>query len=182
MKKIYMILLCLVFLSSCEKVWVEDLKEQAYDSIRGKYEIESAVWEGAEPVDIDGDGTASFDYLAEWESVWSGGPGWHSVSNERGSLYIPYTIDDNADWGGPPKIARRNREFRFNIQAVVEGGKSHLEFELPEDEECEFEHSGYGVITLRTNITFTVLAGSEETKDITGPVLLKYVRTEYRSE
>ena len=177
-----MILLCLVFLSSCEKVWVEDLKEQAYDSIRGKYEIESAVWEGAEPVDIDGDGTASFDYLAEWESVWNGGPGWHSVSNERGSLYIPYTIGDNADWGGPPKIARRNREFRFNIQAVVEGGKSHLEFELPEDEECEFEHSGYGEITLRTNITFTVLAGSEETKDITGPVLFKYVRTEYRSE
>lgn len=168
-------------LASCEKIWKEDLMEQAFDSIRGEYEIESAVWEGAEPIDINGDGTASFDYLEEWESVRSGGPGWHSVGNQGGVLYIPYTIDRNAQWGGRPELSRRNREFRFDMKAVIEGGESRLEFVLPE-EECEFEHSGYGEITLRTDVTFTISVSREETMEITGPIFLKYVRTQYTSK
>ena len=56
MRKLSILIICLLPLVSCEKVWVEDLQEKAYDTIRGTYEIESAVWEEAEPIDINGDG------------------------------------------------------------------------------------------------------------------------------
>lgn len=170
----------LAVLVSCEKVWVEDLQEKAYDTIRGLYEIESAVWEGTEPIDLDSDGTASFDYYQEWNSVYSGSPVWASVGNESGTLEIPYTVDSNADWGGWVDISRRGLDYRFDIKAVIEDGESHLEFTLPEDIDAEFEHSGYGRITLRVNVTCTVKIGEYESKEITGPVLIRYVRTEYR--
>ena len=75
MRKLSILIICLLPLFSCEKVWVEDLQEKAYDTIRGAYEIESAVWEEAEPIDINGDGHASFDYYAEWNSISAGAPG-----------------------------------------------------------------------------------------------------------
>ena len=67
-----------LLLSSCEKVWEEDLKERALDTIRGEYEIVSVVWEEDEPIDINGDGRASFDYFAEWNeasAIW-----WNCIS------------------------------------------------------------------------------------------------------
>ena len=76
MRKIFYIILCIAGLSSCEKVWVEDLQEKAYDTIRGEYEIESATWEGPDPIDLNGDGVASFDYLKEWDAIISGSPAW----------------------------------------------------------------------------------------------------------
>lgn len=180
MRKIFYIILCIVGLSSCEKVWVEDLQEKAYDTIRGEYEIESATWEGPDPIDLNGDGVASFDYLKEWDAIISGSPAWSNVGNTKGRLRIPYTVDDNADWGGRVNIVRRSLEYRFEIKAVIENGESHLEFILPEDIDAELEHSGYGKITLRTNVTCTVRTGENESEDITGPVFIRYNRSEYR--
>ena len=182
MRKIFYIISCIAGLSSCEKVWVEDLQEKAYDTIRGEYEIESATWEGPDPIDLNGDGVASFDYLKEWDAIISGSPAWSSIGNTKGRLGIPYTVDDHADWGGMAdvNIARRTQEYRFEIKAVIENGESHLEFILPDDIEAEFEHSGYGKIALRVNVTCTVKTGEYESKDITGPVLIRYYRSEYR--
>ena len=51
----------------------------------------SIVWEEAEPIDINGDGEASYDYLAEWDKVISGGPGNNSIHNDRDNLHpSPY--------------------------------------------------------------------------------------------
>ena len=162
---------------SCEKVWVEDLQERAYDTIRGVYEIESIVWEEDEPIDIDGDGEASFDYLAEWNKIYSGSPSYSIVSNEVGSLGIPYVVDQNAKYGGYPNLSRWNDDYRFKIKAVIEENDSHLEFELPkqgekfEYSESEFTHSGYAELTLRTMVTLDVLVSQEKSEKVTGTIL-----------
>lgn len=51
MRRILYIIILLPAVLACEKVWEEDLREKALDTIRGYYEIESATWEGAAPVD-----------------------------------------------------------------------------------------------------------------------------------
>ena len=174
-------------LTSCQKIWVEDLQERAYDTIRGKYEMQSAVWEGPEPIDINGDGTASFSFLDEWSSIHTGAPLCHAnVDNEGGTLEIPYTIDERDErdhlLGRSPKLARRSEYFSFSLKAVIDGkDESHLEFDLPEGE-YEFCHSGYGEITFRTVISFAVKVDEVVSEEIEGPVLIRYVRTEYRGE
>lgn len=178
MRKLLILIICLLPLVSCEKVWVEDLQEKAYDTIRGTYEIESVVWEEAEPIDINGDGQASFDYYAEWNSISAGGPGWSNVGNERGQLCIPHVVDSNADWNGYPNLGRRHLNYNFKIKAVIEGNESQLEFELPDDG-SEFTLSGYGEITLRTKVTLHILTAPEKSEQITGTILIKYVRTKY---
>lgn len=186
MKRFAILVLCLMV--SCEKVWVEDLQERAYDTIRGVYEIESIVWEEAEPIDIDGDGEASFDYLAEWNKIYSGSPSYSIVSNEVGSLGIPYVVDQNAEWGDNPSLSRWSDNYTFKIKAVIEGNDSHLEFELPkqgekfEYSESEFTHSGYAELTLRTMVTLDVLVSQEKSEKVTGTIFIKYIRTEYRSK
>lgn len=177
---IYSVFICLVVLSSCEKVWVEDLQEKALDTIRGIYEIESAVWEGADPIDIDGDGNASYDYKEECDRITVGWCPEHIVSNKSGRLYIPYIVDEGDGWEGYPLLGMHTREYRFNLEAVVENGESRLEFVLPEQNSV-FVHSGYGEITLRTEVTFTTLISPDQTKEFTGPVLFKFIRTEYTS-
>lgn len=179
MRKLSILIICLLPLFSCEKVWVEDLQEKAYDTIRGRYEIESAVWEEAEPIDINGDGHASFDYYAEWNSISVGGPGWSNVGNERGLLCIPYVVDSNADWNGYPSLGRRHLDYKFKLKAVIEGNESHLEFELPDDG-SEFTLSGYGEITLRTKVTIHVLAEEGKSRQTTGTILIKYIRSKYQ--
>ena len=64
--RIIHIFVMIPFFCACEKVWEADLREKALDTIRGIYEIESAVWEGQEPLDINGDGNATFDYYSEY--------------------------------------------------------------------------------------------------------------------
>ena len=179
MKRFAILVLCLM--ASCEKVWIEDLQERAYDTIRGEYEIESIVWEESEPIDIDGDGDASFDYLAEWNKIYSGSPSYSIVSNEVGSLGIPYVVDQNAKYGGYPNLSRWNDDYRFKIKAVIEENDSHLEFKLP-DEESEFTHSGYGELTLRTKVTLDVLVSEEKSQKVSGTIFIKYIRTRYRSK
>ena len=177
---IYSVFICLVVLSSCEKVWMEDLQEKALDTIRGIYEIESAVWEGSEPIDIDGDGNAAYDYKEECDRITVGWCPEHIVSNKSGRLYIPYIVDEGDDWEGYPLLGMHTREYRFKLEAVVENGESRLEFVLPEQNSV-FVHSGYGEITLRTEVTFTALISPDQTKEFTGPVLFKFIRTEYTS-
>lgn len=179
MRKIYCLFISAAALTSCEKVWVEDLQKKAFDTIRGEYEIESVTWEGPEPIDINGDGQASFDYYEEWDSVISGSPCSSFIYDDGGYLGVPYTVDQNADWNGSPSLARRRYDFEFGMKAVVEGNEAHLEFQLPV-EDCEFNHSGYGEITLRINVTLTVMTADKKTEEKSGPVFIKYVRSEYR--
>ena len=88
MKKFIIYNLCILSLFSCEKIWVEELHERACDTIRGLYDPVSIVWEEAEPIDINGDGEASYDYLAEWDKVISGGPGNNSIHNDRAAFVL----------------------------------------------------------------------------------------------
>ena len=182
MKKTIISCICILSLLSCEKIWVEDLCEKAYDTIRGYYDIESIVWEEDEPIDIDGDGEASFDYLAEWSRILYGSEGDNIITNSRGSLSIPYIIDSRANYGPghEPSLSNSFIGYHFLLNAVVEGNDSHLEFKLPADG-SEFSHSGYGEITLRTEVTLTTLTEAGTTKDVTGTILIKYIRTQYRT-
>lgn len=180
MNRIDIVFICLAALCSCEKVWEEDLQEKALDEIRGRYEIVSAVWEGDSPIDIDGDGNASYDYYAEWNQVDVGWHPQHTVYNRYGRLDIPYTSSFNDQWGVPVFLERRYETLKFDIEVVIGGGESRLEFALP-DQNSQLTLSGYGEITLRTDVTFTVLAGPGEAREVTGPVLFKFKRIEYIS-
>ena len=187
MRKSYIIFICLLSLASCKKIWVEDLQEQAYDTIRGVYELRTVTWDAPEPIDIDGDGVASFDYYEEWNRVDTGSPGYSSVSNKRGSIQVPYVVDSNADWGGRVNLSRRHLDYTFSVEAVIEGNTSRLMLtphssDSQENTDWEVELSGYGEITLRTNITLTVLTGPEQTEEVSGHITLYYVRTRYTSE
>ena len=182
MKKFIIYNLCILSLFSCEKIWVEELHERACDKIRGLYEPVSIVWEEPEPIDIDGDGVASFDYLAEWEKIFQGSPGDNIINNDHGTLDIPYIRDLDAEetdspWYSPD-LAQWHIKYDFNIRVVIEGNESHLEFDLPDDG-SEFCHTGPGEITLRTKVTLTTLTESGTTKDVTGTIFIKYVRTQY---
>ena len=179
MRKYLIYTLCLFSLLSCEKIWIEDLKEQAYDTIRGLYNIESIIWEEEDPIDIDGDGEASFDYFAEWNKLYYGiGEGYNAITNDRGQISIPYVQADNYTEGWEPTLSKWNEQYHFGVKAVIEEGTSHLEFELPEDG-SEFTHSGYGEVTLRTQVTLTTRTQSGTTEDVTGTIFIKYVRTQY---
>ncbi len=180
MNRLYIVIICLAALSSCEKVWEDDLQEKALDAVRGRYEIASAVWEGSGPIDINGDGNASYDYYAEWNQVDVGWHPQHTVNNRLGRLDIPYTYCENDHWGGFVILERRYERLEFDIEVVIEGGESRLEFTLP-DEDSQLTLTGYGELTLRTDVTFTVLVSPEETEEVTGPVLFKFKRTEYIS-
>lgn len=181
MRKSIIYLLCAFSFLSCEKIWVEDLLEQAYDTIRGEYEIESIVWEEQDPIDIDGDGVASFDYLSEWNRIYSGSPCYNAVTNERGQLGIPYVklmFDNYQEDIVDTQLTRWSEGYYFGVKAVVEENTSHLEFTLPDDG-AEFIHSGYGEITLRTTVTLKTIDQSNKGKDVSGTIRIKYVRTKY---
>ena len=91
-----MIFICLLSLASCQKVWVEDLQERAYDTIRGEYKLSMVTWDAPEPIDIDGDGTASFDYYEECNNDnFLFDAGRSRVRNDSGTLAVPYTVDEN---------------------------------------------------------------------------------------
>lgn len=51
-----------------EKLWEEDLEKKTADTIRGYYEIESMTWHGS-PVDLNDDGVALEDIMAEFEAL-----------------------------------------------------------------------------------------------------------------
>ena len=172
--------MCFATCVSCEKVWVEDLQERAYDKIRGEYEIESAVWEGDEPIDIDGDGNASFDYYSEWKNLYHGSPCWSNVSGGSGSLGVPFAVDSNADWNGPVSLTKSSEQFKFKYTAVIERNDSRLEFSLPLDSDAELQLTGYGELTLRTKVSCTVKVADRESELKEGTVFIRYVRTEYR--
>lgn len=187
MRNSFIIFICLASLVSCQKVWVEDLQEQAYDTIRGVYELKMVTWDAPEPIDIDGDGVASFDYYEEWNKIHSGGPGYSSVSNKGGTLQVPYVVDDNADWNGPVNLARRWKNYSFKNEVVIEGNTSRLVLvresaDTQTSTDWEIELCGYGEINLRTNITLTVMTGPDQAEEITGHITLYYVRKKYTSE
>ncbi len=94
------------------------------------------------------------------------------------SLDIPYVLDANAEFSDYPSLSRRHISYNFNINVIIEGNESHLEFDLPDDG-SEFYHTGHGEIALRTKVTLTTLTESGTTKDVTGTIFIKYVRTQY---
>ena len=179
MRKSIIFLACAFSLMSCEKIWVADLQEQAYDTIRGIYDIESIVWEESEPIDINGDGVASYDYLSEWNSVEFGSYCYNAITNNRGQLSIPYVSLQNLSYSEQPELQRWTDIYLFNIEAVVEGESSHLELHGPKGNTSELTLTGYGEVTLRTSVTLKTLDQSKNVNDVTGKITIKYVRTKY---
>ena len=181
MRKSIIFLACAFSLMSCEKIWVADLQEQAYDTIRGIYDIESIVWEESEPIDINGDGVASYDYLSEWNSVEFGSYCYNAITNNRGQLSIPYVSLQNLSYSDSelPVLQRWTDIYLFNIEAVVEEESSRLEFHGPRDNTSELTHTGYGEVILRTSVTLKTLDQSKNVKDVSGTITIKYVRTKY---
>lgn len=167
---------------SCEKVWEADLREKALDTIRGYYEVVSGIWEGPDPIDLDGDGVASYDYYDEWQKVLAGAADYGTVlSNEGGYIEIPY-IRGYYSSELPPILMRTVKKVRTDIDVTVEGSEAELNFRFPDDSGVVFKHTAYGEFTVRTTVTCTVMNGSGVTEDITGPVTLKYERIRYKAE
>lgn len=180
MKRLITLCVCIISFASCQKVWIEDLQEKAYDTIRGIYTYESIIWEEEEPIDIDGDGEASYDYLAEWRKIDSGSSTSIVISNNKGYLNIPYIKDMNAEYGEDYRPIRVFLYYEFKIHAVIEGNDSHLVFDIPDDG-SEFTHTGYGEFTLRTKVTLTLAESPDKTKSVTGTILIKFIRTKYQA-
>jgi len=184
MRRILYIIISLPAVLACEKVWEEDLREKALDTIRGYYEIESATWEGAAPVDINGDGSSSYDYYAEWNSVdYGAGAHGASIRSEGGYIEIPYTADINASWGGPLNVYRMLERITLEVKVIIEGDDSRLEFIFPEDcQGLEFNHTGYGEFEVRKEITsMTQSHDTGEASPVTGPVLFRFKRKSYKA-
>jgi hypothetical protein len=165
-----------VLLSSCEKVWEEDLKERALDTIRGEYEIVSVVWEEDEPIDINGDGTASFDYFAEWNEVYPIYSTLRSLHNDGGTLDIPVTTSKRVAGSAYPE--RTTFECRIDIRTVIDGNEARLEFSCPH-EVHEFEHIGYGEVAVRAEVCLTVQKEIGVVEEISGTIYIKYKRKRY---
>lgn len=110
-KHIFISLLSALFaVTACgEKLWEEDLEKKTADAIRGYYEIESMTWHGS-PVDLNNDGVALEDIMAEFEALlgrplndyvqrtkvdygWEGSGGfrWQTIQ-----LYLP--IQEIEEW------------------------------------------------------------------------------------
>ena len=174
MRKVYMIILVLTIVSSCEKIWEADLREKALDTIRGIYEIESAIWEGQEPLDIDCDGIGTFDYFSEYLSIDVGAGNYTStISNDRGIITIPIIRDSNADWYGPVRLMRDTEQIIANISVIIIGNSSRVEAAFEED--IEFKQTGYGEFCMRKEVTATDCQG----RTSTAPVSFRLKRTRY---
>lgn len=174
----------LTFLSvSCEKVWEADLREKALDTIRGYYQVESGIWEGPDPIDLDGDGVASYDYYDEWKKVLAGsGDTGTVISDDGGYIEIPYIKYSVHSSGLPPTLTRFVKKVRTDIDVAIEGSEGELCFRFPDDPDVIFEHIAYGKFMVRTIVTCTIMNGSGETEEITGPVTLRYERFKYKAE
>lgn len=173
----------LSLLCSCEKVWEEDIRLKAIDTIRGYYELESAIWEGKDPIDLNSDGNASYDYYAEWLSVIYGvGDFGAIIRNSEGYIELPMTIDSNAGWGGWVSINKSLQRIECRIDVEIKGNEGKLVYEFsPLGVDMEFEQSGYGEFTVRKEMKCTVRIAEHESKEISGPVFFKYKRVEYRA-
>ena len=180
---ILLIISLMITLCSCEKVWVEDIRLKALDSIRGYYELESATWEGKDPVDLNSDGTASYDYYDEWLSVLNGvGDFGASIKDGSGYIELPFTIDINADWGGYVSINKSLERIVCKTSVKIEGKEGRLVHEFsPVGVKLEFEQTGYGEFTVRKKMKCTVKYSENESIMIEGPVLFRYKRIEYRA-
>lgn len=174
----------LMFLSvSCEKVWEADLREKALDTIRGYYQVENGIWEGPDPIDLDGDGVASYDYYDEWKKVLAGSGNIGTViSDDGGYIEIPYIKYIVHYSGLPPTLTRFVKKVRTDIDVAIEGSEAELCFRFPDDPDVIFEHTAYGKFMVRTIVTCTIMNGSGETEEITGPVTLRYERFKYKAE
>lgn len=181
MNKLYVFAAAAVLLlPSCEKVWEADLRERALDTIRGEYEIVSAVWEEDEPIDIDGDGTASFDYFAEWNKLSPGYPTKCSLHNDGGTLDVPVTVKSLIG-SGPAYPDCLTFDCKIDIRTVIDGDEARLEFSDPHDA-YEFEHIGYGEVALRAELAVNVQKQVGVVEEISGTVYIKYKRTRYWGE
>ena len=182
-RHILLIISLMTTLCSCEKVWVEDIRLKALDSIRGYYELESATWEGKDPIDLNSDGTASYDYYDEWLSVLNGvGDFGASIKDGSGNIELPITIDSNADWGGYISINKSLERIVCKTSVKIEGKEGRLVHEFsPIGIQLEFKQTGYGEFTIRKEMKCTVKYGENESGVVKGPVLFHYKRVEYRA-
>lgn len=159
---------------ACEKVWEADLREKALDTIRGVYEIESAVWEGQEALDINGDGNTSFDYYSEYLSIDVGTGDFTShINNKSAIISIPLIIDSNNGWHGQVSLMRNTEEIRGKTNVIIEGDSSRVEITF--DKDIGYKQTGYGEFTVRTEVTATDYEG----RTSTAPVAIKFRRIRY---
>lgn len=182
-RHILLIISIMLLFCSCEKVWVEDIRMKTLDTIRGYYELESATWEGEDAIDLDGDGTASYDYYDEWRRIIYGiGDFGASLREGRGYIQLPKTIDSNAGWGGDVSINKSIEQINCNVSVEIESDEGKLVYEFsPIGIMVEFEQTGYGEFTIRKEMKCTVKTGEKESKEITGPVFFHFKRVEYRA-
>lgn len=183
MKRQILLTICILpLLFSCGKVWEEDIRMKALDTVRGYYELESATWEGKVPIDLDGDGNASYDYYAEWLDVIYGvGDFGASIKEGTGYIELPFTVDSNADWPGHVSINRSVQPITCKVYVEIEGNEGRLVWEFsPIGIELEFEQTGYGEFTIRKEMECTVKYG-DDSKLISGPVFFRFKRVEYRA-
>lgn len=168
---------------SCEKVWEADLREKALDTIRGYYQVESGIWEGPDPIDLDGDGVASYDYYDEWKKVLAGaGDTGTVISDDGGYIEIPYIKYSVHSSGLPPTLTRFVKKVRTDIDVAIEGSEAELCFRFPDDSDVVFEHTAYGKFTVRTTVICFIRYSSGEKIEISGPVTLRYERFKYKAE
>ena len=161
------------FFCACEKVWEADLREKALDTIRGIYEIESAVWEGQDPLDINGDGNATFDYYSEYLSIDAGTGDYKSyINNKSASIMIPI-ISRVYGYNGSERLIRDRWEITGYTNVLIEGESARVEMTF--EKNIEFKHTGYGEFIVRTDITVPDNQG----RDSTAPVLMKFIRVNY---
>jgi pantothenate kinase len=161
-------------LCACEKVWEADLREKALDTIRGVYEIESAVWEGQESLDINGYGNATFDYYSEYLSIDVGTGDFTSyINNKSANIRIPVITDSNNGWYGPVSLMRDAENVMGKTNVIIEGDSSRVEITF--DKDIGYKQTGYGEFTVRTEVTATDYEG----RTSTAPVAIKFRRIRY---
>jgi hypothetical protein len=168
--------LLFIILTSCQTVWEEDLREKALDSIRGEYELTSGVWEGSDPIDIDGDGKASYDYLSQLNNIKSGDIYINAkIGDKTGRIDIPH-----ANYTTATSLKRYVTTITVQVNAAIEGNESHLEFFMPEG--YKFRQTGYGEFEISRHTSVNVFTDADKPETVYGDIRFHYKRTKYRTD
>ena len=164
--------LCVCTAVACsEKVWIEDLVEMEKDKVRGRYDLESAVWEG-ESIDLNGDGVFTNDYYAEYgvqEDEFQG------TFSDQVSIGVPVmSVWGHDEWR---RVVKGSEYVKFRYDVSINGSKSSLNFRI-NDDITDFTLIENGKVSFRKEITVYTGSGTDIT-DATATVLFTYKRIKY---
>jgi len=109
MKHFFYLFICLFLLVSCSKD-SDDKRTEVINNINGKYNLSTMVWDGESAIDLNNDGTTSFDFLEELKGIRE----WETIDSYfYGKLDIPVNTEYPVRYGGYMNInwpVFRNRE------------------------------------------------------------------------